>query len=91
MVTSECMSVKLRTDSAGSVSLRTLLISPSRAQSPTGSEFSEPHFKYAGISVNDGKHSTYMSVFEAEVDLLDKNGEVHRTVRLYPRPIAPKK
>lgn len=27
-----------------------------------------------------------MSVYDAEVNLLDEKGEVHRTVMLYPRP-----
>jgi len=86
----QCISVKRRTDAAGVVSLPTLLISPSRPIAPPGSEFSQPRFKYAGLTVHDDKHDTYMSVFDAEVNLLDEKGEVRRTVMLYPRPKTPK-
>jgi len=81
------LAIKRRTDVKGVVFLPTLLITPSGPPPPAGAEYSTPRFKYAGISVNDAKHSTYMSVFDAEVNLLDAKGEVHRTVMLYPRPL----
>lgn len=86
MPSTECSTVKLRTDAAGVVDLPSLLMSPWRPIAPAGSELSEPRFKYAGLTVNDAKHNTYMSVFDAEVNLLDEKGEVRRTVMLYPRP-----
>lgn len=86
MTNIECSTVKLRTDATGVVDLPSLLMSPWRPIAPPGSEFSEPRFKYAGMVVIDAKHNTYMSVFDAEVNLLDDKGEVRRTVMLYPRP-----
>ena len=86
MPSTECSTVKLRTDAAGVVELPSLLMSPWRPIAPAGSQLSEPRFKYAGMVVIDAKHNTYMSVFDAEVNLLDKKGEVRRTVMLYPRP-----
>ena len=86
MPSTECSTVKLRTDAAGIVDLPSLLMSPWRPAAPPGSELSEPRFKYAGMVVIDAKHNTYMSVFDAEVNLLDEKGEVRRTVMLYPRP-----
>ena len=86
MPSTECSTVKLRTDAAGIVDLPSLLVSPWRPAAPPGSELSEPRFKYAGMVVIDAKHNTYMSVFDAEVNLLDEKGEVRRTVMLYPRP-----
>lgn len=82
----QCMSVKIRTDASGIVLLPSLFMTPWRPVAPAGSELSAPLFLYAGIIVNDEKHNTYMSVYDAEVNLLDEKGEVHRTVMLYPRP-----
>lgn len=81
------MTIKRRTDVTGVVLMPTLLITPSRPRAPAGAEYSLPRFRFAGIGVNDAKHSTHMSVYDAEVNLLDDKGEVHRTVMLYPRPV----
>ena len=91
MPSTQCTSVKIRTDASGIVLLPSILMTPWRPTAPPGSELSEPRFRYAGITVHDEKHNTYMSVFDAEVNLLDEKGEVHRTVMLYPRPNAPTK
>ena len=90
MPSTECTSVKIRTDVSGVAILPSLLMTPWRPVAPPGSELSEPRFLYAGITVHDEKHNTYMSVFDAERNLLNEKGEVHRTVRLYPRPKTPK-
>lgn len=85
-----CTERKGRTDKAGTAILPTWLFTPWRPAAPDGAEFSEPRFRFAGITVNDENHNTYLSVFDADVDLLDRNGEVHRVVRPYQRPSKPK-
>lgn len=86
MPSTVCEEVKGRTEKDGTTVLPSLLMTPVRPVAPAGAEFSEPRFKYAGIVVRDEKHDTYLSVYDASVNLLDKNGEVSRIVRLYPRP-----
>lgn len=90
MASTQCTSVKIRTDAAGVVLLPSFLMTPWRPVAPPGSELSEPRFLCAGIVVQDEKHDCYMSVFDAERNLLDEKGEVHRTVLLSVRPKTPK-
>ncbi len=85
-----CTERKGRTDKAGIAVLPTWLFTPWRAATPAGAEFSAPSFRFAGITVNDETHNTYLSVFDADVDLLDRNGEVHRKVHPYRRSTKPK-
>lgn len=85
-----CTERKGGTDSAGTAVLPTWLFTPWRPAAPAGAEFSEPRFRFAGITVDDERHDTYLSVFDADVDLLDRNGEVHRVVHPYERPKKPK-
>jgi hypothetical protein len=85
-----CTERKGKTDKNGIAVLPTWLFTPWRPPAPAGAEYSEPRFRFAGITVDDETHNTYLSVFDADVDLLDRNGEVRRVVRPYHRPVKPK-
>ena len=81
-----CKDVKGRSKKDGTATLPTWLFTPWRPVPPAGAEYAEPKFRYAGIIVRSERHDTYLSVFDANVNLLDENGEVRRTVRPYARP-----
>lgn len=81
-----CKDVKGRSKKDGTATLPTWLFTPWRPVPPAGAEYAEPKFRYAGIIVRSERHDTYLSVFDANMNLLDENGEVRRTVRPYARP-----
>jgi hypothetical protein len=84
-----CKDIIGRSASDGTAVLPGWLFTPWRPVPPAEAEYAEPRFLYAGIVVRGERHDTYMSVFDAKVNLLDENGEVRRTVRPYVRAAKP--
>ena len=80
--------VKATSNEKGFVLVPAMTTYPVRPELP-GAEVSAPYFYSIGMIAHDEKHSTGMSIFQPGYDLTDGNGDVRRTVMLYPRPTKP--
>lgn len=78
--------VKATSNEKGFVRVPGMTTYPARPDLP-GAEASAPYFQSIGMIANDEKHSTGMSIFSPGRDFTDENGDVHREVKLYPRPV----
>lgn len=81
--------VKATTNEKGFVLVPGYTIYPRRPELP-GADASDPYFYSIGITAIDEKHSSGLAIFAIGYDLSDENEEVHRVVRLYPRPLKPR-
>jgi hypothetical protein len=86
MMSLECTETKIPLDAPGIATLPAKTILPTGPKAPAGAKFSTPRFKFAVIVVRDETHAGSVSVYDADMNLLDKNGEAHRTVLLKDRP-----